>query len=148
MIRRFTPIFFLIFMAAQARAADTITIEGRLQLWQRSCNGQTCTLPVGIGFPADIKNDLVRPDAGTVATASGRAQSGSYTATITVYWRADDGDDHHYLSAQTRITRGNDILAECSRFDLDDITRYYPVGACSGLDAGTGMMIGASVAKP
>ncbi len=135
-----------IFLAAPARA-DVIEVEGSLQLWQRTCNGASCTLPVGIGAPVAFREDVRRPAAGAVSTVSTRAQSGPYTATVTVYWRADEGEDRHYLSTQTRITRGNDILAECSRFDLDDVTRYFPVGACSGLDFAAGLLIGASVAK-
>lgn len=134
-------------LAAAPAFADAIAVEGSLQMWQRTCNGATCTLPVGIGFPVAFEEAVSRPAAGAVSTVSMRAQSGLYTAIVTVYWRADEGDDRHYLSTQTRITRGNDVLAECSRFDLDDVTRYFPVGACSGLDFAAGQMVGASISK-
>lgn len=130
-------------------ALATVAVAGHLQLWQRTCTAAACSLPVAIGTPVAFEGEVTRPAPGVLSTFTVYTSSGPYTARVTVYWAAGEGEDRHYLSAQTRVERDGAPIAECSRFDLDDVAFYYPVGACSGLDpaAGAGFMIGATVAK-
>ena len=51
-----------------------------------------------------------------------------------VYWRADAGDDKHYLVYQANLSdaASGRFIALCTYYEADDQAVFFPVGACSG----------------
>lgn len=127
-------------------ADDSIAIKGRMEFWLRTCNdAYQCDLPTAISPAIEVDGTLPKPTADKNLTKfEYTAKHDHLEARLQIYWRIVGDQPHeHYLTAQIRLIDVNTktIITECTHYDRDSFTTYFPVGACSGTLNGAGIGI-------
>lgn len=123
-------------MTSLGMAAEEVALHGSLQFWTRHCDHvPSCHPPQPTGPAHAVVGVLAKPPLGTGSYFERLIIDGGLEARLHIFWQNQGANaDQHYFAYQVRIidTPTRTIIAECSGFERDDLTLYFPVGACSG----------------